>query len=180
MSFGEKLTEARKEKGLSQEGLAKQIFVTRQALSRWENNTAQPSLEMLSVLCNILDKSPSFFIDGKVQPPRNYKTLARSEKRSLWEEWRPNNAHYGLKCCFFQLLLCVGIFLLTLTICNCYVNGLWNFYEAGKPLMIIGAVLWILAAVLMSIFNSLNTSARYNLWLLKTHSIVRANKFYSI
>lgn len=42
MTFGEKLAEARKEKGLSQEELAKQIFVTRQALSRWENNTAQP------------------------------------------------------------------------------------------------------------------------------------------
>lgn len=178
MTFGEKLTEARKEKGLSQEELAKQIFVTRQALSRWENNTAQPSLEMLSVLCNILDKSPAFFIDGKA--PRNYKTLARSEKRSLWEEWRPNNGHYALKCCLSQLFLCMGIFVLTLTICNCYVNGSWDVYEMGKLFMIIGAVLWILAAVLMSLFNSLNTSARYNLWLLKTHSIVRSNKFYSM
>ena len=65
MTFGEKLSEARKEKGLSQEELAKQIFVTRQALSRWENSTAQPSFEMLSVLCNILDKSPDFFMTEK-------------------------------------------------------------------------------------------------------------------
>ena len=40
MTFGEKLAEARKEKGRSQEALAKQLFVTRQALSRWENNTS--------------------------------------------------------------------------------------------------------------------------------------------
>ncbi len=180
MTFGEKLSEARKEKGLSQEELAKQIFVTRQALSRWENNTAQPSFEMLSVLCNILDKSPSFFIDAKGRPPRDYKTLARAEKELLWEEWRPDNGHYGLKCCLFQLLLCMGIFLLMLTVCNCYVNGSWNFNEVSKLFMIIGAVLWIIAAALMSVFNSLNTSARYNLWLLKTHSVVRANKFYTV
>lgn len=180
MTFGEKLTEARKEKGLSQEELAKQIFVTRQALSRWENNTAQPSLEMLSVLCNILNKTPAFFIDGRGQQPRDYKTLARSEKLDLWTEWRPNNGHYGLKCFFFQMLLCLGVFLLTLTICNCYITKSWDLHEAGKLSMLLGAILWIFGAALLSVLQSLNTSVRYNFWLMKTHLIVRTNKFYSI
>ena len=38
MTFGEKLTAARKEKNLSQEELAQKLYVTRQAISRWENN----------------------------------------------------------------------------------------------------------------------------------------------
>lgn len=45
-------------------------------------------------------------------------------------------------------MLCMGIFLLTLTICNCYINRVWDFYEAGKLSMALGAGLWILAAVL--------------------------------
>ena len=46
MTFGEKLAIARKEKNLSQEELAQKLYVTRQAISRWENNSTQPSLEM--------------------------------------------------------------------------------------------------------------------------------------
>ena len=180
MTFGEKLAEARREKGLSQEELARQIFVTRQAVSRWENNTAQPSLEMLAVLCGLLEKSPDFFIEGKGRPPRDYQTLARSEKRSLWEEWRPNDGHYGLKCCFLQIMLCVGIFLLTLTVCNCYITKLWDFGEAGKLSLLLGAALWILCAAGLFVLHSLRTSERYNLWLMKTHAIVRTNKFYSV
>lgn len=47
MNFGEKLACARKEKNLSQEELAQKLYVTRQAISRWENNSAQLSLDML-------------------------------------------------------------------------------------------------------------------------------------
>lgn len=92
----------------------------------------------------------------------------------------PNNRHYALKCCLINILLCIGVFLLTLMICNCYVTKLWNFDEIGKAFMLIGAIMWIISAVLMSLFNSLNTSTRYNLWLMKTHSIVRINKFYYV
>jgi len=36
MTFGEKIYTLRKEKGLTQEKLAEQIEVSRQAVSRWE------------------------------------------------------------------------------------------------------------------------------------------------
>lgn len=40
VSFGEKLTKLRKEKGMSQEDLANNLNVSRQAVSKWESNTS--------------------------------------------------------------------------------------------------------------------------------------------
>ncbi|KKI89536.1 XRE family transcriptional regulator [Bacillus sp. SA1-12] len=37
MNFAEKLKKGRKEKGWSQEELAKKLFVSRQSVSKWEN-----------------------------------------------------------------------------------------------------------------------------------------------
>ncbi len=42
MTFGEKLTGLRKREGLSQEALAEQLGVSRQAVSRWEQGAALP------------------------------------------------------------------------------------------------------------------------------------------
>ena len=42
MTFGEKLLQLRKEHGLSQEELAEQLNVSRQAISRWEAGSSLP------------------------------------------------------------------------------------------------------------------------------------------
>ena len=47
MTLGQNLQAARKAKGLSQETLAEQIGVSRQALGKWEKDTALPGLDNL-------------------------------------------------------------------------------------------------------------------------------------
>ena len=49
--------ELRTEKGLSQEELAEKIFVTRQAVSRWENGETVPNTETLKLLSRLFDVS---------------------------------------------------------------------------------------------------------------------------
>ena len=51
------LYELRKQKGLSQEELAEKIFVSRQAVSRWENGETVPSTETLKLLSEFFDVS---------------------------------------------------------------------------------------------------------------------------
>lgn len=41
MEFGNKLRTLRKAKGLSQENLAKQLGISRQAISKWESEVSQ-------------------------------------------------------------------------------------------------------------------------------------------
>ena len=47
MEFNEKLQELRKRKGLTQEELAKKLYVSRAAVSKWESGRGYPSIESL-------------------------------------------------------------------------------------------------------------------------------------
>ena len=47
----------RTEKGLSQDELAEKLFVTRQAVSRWENGETTPNTETLKQLSRLFDVS---------------------------------------------------------------------------------------------------------------------------
>lgn len=51
------LLELRTKKGWSQEALAEKLFVTRQAVSRWENGETEPNTETLKLLSKLYDVS---------------------------------------------------------------------------------------------------------------------------
>ena len=51
------ILELRVKKGLSQEALAEKVFVTRQAVSRWENGDTVPNTETLKLLSQEFDVS---------------------------------------------------------------------------------------------------------------------------
>lgn len=70
--FGEIIHNLRKSYGLSQVELAKNLGVTKQAVSNWENNNILPSIDMLvrianyfSVSCDyLLEMDHRYFIDA--------------------------------------------------------------------------------------------------------------------
>ena len=49
--------ELRTQRGLSQDELAERVFVTRQAVSRWENGDTTPNTETLKLLSRLYDVS---------------------------------------------------------------------------------------------------------------------------
>lgn len=51
------ILELRKKSGLSQEELAEKVYVTRQAVSRWENGETVPNTETLKLLSRVFDVS---------------------------------------------------------------------------------------------------------------------------
>ena len=51
------ILELRTKKGLSQDDLAEKVFVTRQAVSRWENGETTPNIETLKLLSKLFDVS---------------------------------------------------------------------------------------------------------------------------
>ena len=55
MGIGEKIKEYRIKAGLTQKDLADKLFVTYQAVSKWENDETEPSFEILKEMCKILN-----------------------------------------------------------------------------------------------------------------------------
>ena len=57
METKDMIRELRTKKGLSQDELAEKVFVTRQAVSRWENGETTPNTETLKLLSKLFDVS---------------------------------------------------------------------------------------------------------------------------
>ena len=57
MSFADRLKEARRISGLSQEELAEQLDVSRLAGGKWEQGQSYPEVEKLLALCAVLNTS---------------------------------------------------------------------------------------------------------------------------
>ena len=57
MSFADRLKEYRRDRGFSQEDLADQLGVSRQAIGKWEQGQAYPEVEKLLALCGALHVS---------------------------------------------------------------------------------------------------------------------------
>ena len=63
MTLGEKIKEARKQCGLSQEQLAEKMTVSRSAVAKWESGNGLPDVENLKALAGLLNVSVDYLLD---------------------------------------------------------------------------------------------------------------------
>lgn len=68
VEFGERLKKAREEKGLSQQALAEQLYVTRQSISRWERGDRYPDLVTTKRIARILGLSIDSLLSDEDMP----------------------------------------------------------------------------------------------------------------
>ena len=61
MGFGNKIAEMRLKQNMSQEELASRLFVSRDLVSKWENNKRCPDREMMRRLSDVLSVDINFF-----------------------------------------------------------------------------------------------------------------------
>ena len=101
MTFGEKLQKLRRESALSQEKLAEQLHVSRQAISKWELGTAAPDTDNIVRLSKFFQvpleylmledcTDPSQAIGWRAQPQTPPEVPQAPEKRpSRWAKAKP-------------------------------------------------------------------------------------------
>jgi transcriptional regulator with XRE-family HTH domain len=65
MEFGDKMKQIREEKGMTQQAVADKLYVTRQAVSRWECGARCPDLIMAKKIAQILDVSLDELLSGE-------------------------------------------------------------------------------------------------------------------
>ena len=63
MTLGEKIKEARKQSGLSQEQLAEKMSVSRSAIAKWETDKGLPDIDNLKALAGFLNVSVDYLLD---------------------------------------------------------------------------------------------------------------------
>lgn len=69
MTIGNRISELRKAKGFTQEYVADQLGVTRQAVSKWEQDITSPDTKNLIALSSLLDASIEYIATGKCAAP---------------------------------------------------------------------------------------------------------------
>lgn len=78
MSFATNLSTLRKKSGLSQDKLAEQLNISRQAISKWESGMSSPDIDTLLNICSILKVTPDQLLlgtDVKESSTSNFKKL---------------------------------------------------------------------------------------------------------
>ena len=77
MSIGERIIELRKAENLSQGQLASMLDVSRQAVSKWENDLSSPDTLRLIQLANILKTDVEYLATGKSSEPVIEKVIVK-------------------------------------------------------------------------------------------------------
>ena len=84
MSIGERIAQLRKEHNLSQGELAKVMDVSRQAVSKWENDQSSPDTIRLIQLADVLNTQVEYLATGRIpadeQPPIVVNMVKTEEK----------------------------------------------------------------------------------------------------
>ena len=98
--FSKRLRELRIERGYSQESLAKLIFVSAQAVGKWERGEATPNPDMIAKLSEIFGVSSDNLLDisGQKKPPVKDERPDADEKEAqakladdLYDRLTPEN-----------------------------------------------------------------------------------------
>ena len=107
MSLGETIYRLRTEKSLSQGDLAEMLEVSRQSISKWENNSAVPDLEKIIRLSEIFEVSLDELVKGE-ETPRRTATVNNIPQENVREVGFPPRKIAGI------ILLCMAFLVVML------------------------------------------------------------------
>ena len=100
MEFNEKLQELRKGRGLTQEELAEELFVSRTAISKWESGRGYPSIDSLKEISQFFSVSIDELISSD-----EIVTAAEGDKRAFIDTYS------SLVCGALDVLLVILLFI---------------------------------------------------------------------
>ena len=103
MEFHEKLQALRRQKGLTQEELAAQLYVSRTAISKWESGRGYPSIDSLKAISGFFSISIDDLLSGD-----ELLTFAQQEQHQTHSRFR--DQVFGLLDCVAGLMLFLPFF----------------------------------------------------------------------
>ena len=100
MSLAEKIVTLRKQKGLSQEALAEQLNVSRQAVSRWEMGTALPDATNILQLSKLFGVSTDYLLNDDYHSDQDIPAVKNQKEFILLIGMQIIAFVFHIICCF--------------------------------------------------------------------------------
>lgn len=147
MEFHEKLQQLRKQKGLTQEQLADQLYVSRAAVSKWESGRGYPNIDSLKALAKFYSVTIDELLSGE-----QMLTIAEEDQKHRTQNFR--NQVFGLldiSACAYLFLPLFGqlqgetiqaVSLLAL-------SEVPSYLRIAYMVAVIGIILWGIAALII-------------------------------
>lgn len=141
-NFGEFLKQKRQEKNLTQKDLAKELFVSESAVSKWEKGVAHPDITLLPKLAELLDVTEHELITASIdKKSREEKVQAR--------KWRAFSMSWSLFFC-----IAYAVALIPCLICDLAINHSLTWF-------------WIVLSALILAFTFTNLPK-----IIKKHKLI--------
>ena len=133
MNLSEKIIKIREENNLTQDEMAEKIFVTRQAISKWERGVSYPSLDILRLISKEFKISMNNLLD-----------VSENEKN---KEYKPIGfKHYGFIILYVAMLFIVGGVMAAFNILSIEANAeIWELAVYNSLLcLVLASVIYLL------------------------------------
>lgn len=151
MRFEEKIVELRKAKGLSQEELAEQLGVSRQAVSRWELGQTLPDIPNLLQLCELFGVSADYLVREEEQTAaksdQNAKTIARLTREREKTRYQARKYYYTA---WAAVLMAIGF------LTSSVIDSRWISFGIGMGQAVGAVIVWIFYSRAVSKIEKLN------------------------
>ena len=151
MRFEEKIVELRKQKGLSQEELAEQLGVSRQAVSRWELGQTLPDIPNLLQLCELFGVSADYLVKDEEQPvaksDQSAKTIARLTREREKTRYQARKYYYTALA---AVLMAIGF------LTSSVIDSRWISFGIGMGQAVGAVIVWIFYSRAVSKIEKLN------------------------
>ena len=114
MDISEKILKLRKANNLTQEQLAEQLQVSRQAVSKWESGQAIPESDKLPALSDLFHVTIDYLLRPSEIDELSIKTeiLEKQQKEIIRKERKKDTFYHCLFCCLAIYLVIFAVYLI--------------------------------------------------------------------
>lgn len=168
MLLSERLYELRTKNNMSQGALAERLDVSRQTVSKWENNLSIPETEKILQLSEIFSVSTDYILKGEEREEKAEPVYVYVEKEadssSLESKEKITRKYVGLTLAIisglltaiFLFLTAAGFWILAIPTALVMLVGIFIYNNLKHPWFIISWTAFLISLPLMFFFTALN------------------------
>lgn len=168
LNIGERIYELRTKNNMSQGDLAERLDVSRQTISKWENNMCLPETEKLVLLSEIFSVSADYILKGTeaekeavpvyvyVKENDNEKDTESKEKITRKYVGLTLSIVFGLVTVIFLLLSAAGFWMLAIPTGIVTLLGIFIYKDIKQPWLVSSWIAYLTALPVMFFFTAIN------------------------